>query len=173
MTPDAFRVARSPTRAGPGAASRRAALLATLVATALAAAAAHADDAAIAAALGARIVGDGIPEPLAAEPGDPVRGRALLLAREPANCVLCHALPDRGVGFAGDVGPSFGGIGARLSAPQIRLRVADNLRLNPASSMPSYFKVDGLDRVAPRYRGRTILSAREIEDIVAYLATLR
>ena len=120
-----------------------------------------------------RVVGDGIAEPLAAGPGDAARGRALIVARDSANCVLCHALPEGAVRFAGDVGPSLAGIGARFTAPQLRLRVADNLRLNPTTIMPSYYKVDGLERVAPAYRGKPILSATEIEDVVAYLATLR
>ena len=72
-------------------------------------------------------------------PGDAARGRALLVARESANCVLCHAVPDPAVRFAGNVGPSLAGVGARLTAAQLRLRVADNLRVNPASVMPSYY----------------------------------
>ena len=120
-----------------------------------------------------RIVADGIPEPLAATTGDAARGRALILARDAANCVLCHAVPDPAVRFAGDVGPTLTGIGARLSVSQLRLRVADNLRVNPASAMPSYYKVAGLARVATQYAGKPILTAAEVEDVVAYLATLR
>lgn len=122
---------------------------------------------------GLRIVGDGVPEPLAREPGDAARGRALLVARESANCVLCHAVPDPAMRFAGNVGPSLAGVGARLNASQLRLRIADNLRLKPDTGMPSYYKLDGLDRVAPQYRGKTILSAGEIEDVIAYLGTLQ
>lgn len=119
------------------------------------------------------IVADGIPEPLAATDGDAARGRALIVARDSANCVLCHAVSDPAVRFAGDVGPSLAGIGTRLSAAQLRLRVADNLRVNPASVMPSYYKVAGLARVAAQYTGKPILTAAEVEDVVAYLATLR
>ena len=108
-----------------------------------------------------------------AGPADGARGRALIVARDAANCVLCHAVPDSAVRFAGDVGPSLQGVGARLNPAQLRLRVADNLRLNAATIMPSYYKVDGLERVAAAYRGKPILSATEIEDVVAYLATLR
>jgi len=120
-----------------------------------------------------RVVADGIPEPLAAAPGDAARGRALLIARDSANCVLCHVIPDAAVRFAGDLGPSLAGVGARLTASELRLRVADNLRVNPATIMPSYFRIDGLDRVPTAYRGKPILSATEIEDVVAYLVTLR
>src|SRR5438309_10364938 len=94
-----------------------------------------------------RVVGDGIPEPIGAAQGDAERGRALILARDAANCVLCHALPDPGVRFAGTLGPSLDGVARRFSIAQLRLRVADNLRLNPATIMPSYYRVDGLDRV--------------------------
>jgi L-cysteine S-thiosulfotransferase len=173
MTAGAASVNRCRRRMGVRVAFGRATVLAVVFVTSWVAGFAHADNPATAAALASRIIGDGIPEPLAAESGDPVRGRALIVARESANCVLCHPLPDRAVSFAGDLGPSLAGVGARLSAPQIRLRVADNMRLNPVTIMPSYFKVDGLDRVASQYRGKPILNAREIEDVVAYLATLR
>ncbi|MEO5702240.1 MAG: sulfur oxidation c-type cytochrome SoxX [Casimicrobiaceae bacterium] len=118
------------------------------------------------------VVGDAIPAPLAPL-GDAARGRALLVAREGANCILCHAIPDPALRFAGDVGPSLAGIGNRLSVGALRLRVVDNSRLNPLSIMPSYYRTDDLDRVAPAYRGKTILSAQEVEDVVAYLSTLR
>lgn len=119
------------------------------------------------------VEGDGIPQPLIAGAGDAKRGRALIVARESANCVLCHAVPDPDVRFPGNVGPSLAGVGARLSVPQLRLRVADPLRVNPASAMPSYYKTSDLDRVADRYAGKPVLTAAEVEDIVAYLATLR
>jgi L-cysteine S-thiosulfotransferase len=120
-----------------------------------------------------RVVGDGIPEPLVATTGDAARGRTLIVARESANCVLCHAVQDTAVRFSGDVGPSLAGVGARLSIPQLRLRVSDNLRVNPATIMPSYFRIDGFDRVASQYVGKPILSAQEVEDVVAYLAGMR
>jgi sulfur-oxidizing protein SoxX len=116
---------------------------------------------------------DGIPDPLAATAGDATRGRALVVAHESANCVLCHAVPDSGVRFAGDVGPSLAGIGARMNKPQLRLRVADYRRVLPATVMPSYYSIEGLAGVAPPYRGKPILTALEVEDIVAYLATLK
>jgi sulfur-oxidizing protein SoxX len=123
-------------------------------------------------AAGLRVTGDTAPDRIAAA-GDPARGRALVVARDSANCVLCHAVPDPAVRFAGNVGPSLAGVGTRLSEGQIRLRVADNLLVNPASVMPSYYKVDGLDRVAGTYAGRPILTAQEVEDVVAWLVTLK
>ena len=126
-----------------------------------------------AAGPGYEIVGDGIPAPLAPEAGDPMRGRALVIARDNANCVLCHAVPDPAIRFAGDVGPSLAGVGRKLTVPQLRLRVADELRVNRATVMPSYYKTAGLVQVAAPYVDKPILSAREVEDIVAWLATLQ
>lgn len=120
-----------------------------------------------------RIVGDGIPEPLSGEKGDAVRGRALIVARDPANCVLCHAVPESAVRFSGDLGPPLAAVGARLTTAQLRLRVVDNQRLNPATIMPSYYRVDSLERVAASYRGKPVLTAQQIEDVVTYLGTLR
>lgn len=120
-----------------------------------------------------KIVGDGIPEPVATSSGDPARGRSLMLARDPANCLLCHSIPDAAARFAGDLGPPLSGVGARLTTPQLRLRVADIIRLNPATIMPSYYRVDGFSLVASAYRGKPILTSAEVEDVVAYLATLR
>jgi len=113
----------------------------------------------------------GIPAPLDGRSGDASRGRALVEARDPANCVLCHAIP--GAAVAGNLGPPLAGVGGRLDRAQLRLRVADERRVMPETIMPSYFRIDGLNDVAPAYRGRTILDAQAVEDIVAYLATLQ
>jgi len=123
-------------------------------------------------AIALAVVGDAVPAPLAAA-GDAARGRALIVARQAANCAVCHVVPDPDVRFGGTLGPSLAGVGARLAPAQLRLRVADNLRVNPATLMPSYYKDDGFDRVAAPYAGKTILTAQEVEDVVAYLGTLR
>jgi len=121
--------------------------------------------------LPAQVRADGVAQPLTATPGDAAHGRALLLARENANCILCHAIPE--ARFSGDLGPALTGVGARLSAAQLRLRVADNARVHPSTIMPSYFRSEGLTGVAAQYRGKTVLSAQEVEDVVAYLQTLQ
>jgi len=122
---------------------------------------------------GVVVVGDAIPQPLTDEPADAARGKALLVLREAANCVLCHAVPAPEVRFHGDVGPTLAGAGKRFTAPQLRLRIVDMQRVNPATIMPSYYRTQGLDRVAAQYRGKPILGAREVEDLVAYIATLQ
>jgi sulfur-oxidizing protein SoxX len=119
------------------------------------------------------VVGDTIPSPLGAAKGDAVRGRALIVERDAANCVLCHAVTDSAVRYSGNVGPSLDGVASRLTVAQLRLRIADNLRVNPTSTMPGYYRTEGLDRVATMYRGKPILDAGQVEDIVAYLATLK
>jgi sulfur-oxidizing protein SoxX len=90
-----------------------------------------------------------------------------------STCILCHSGPFPEERFQGDLAPNLAGSGSRWSQGQLRLRLVSASRLNPATIMPSYYRVDGLDRVAPAWRGKPILSAEQIEDIVAYLATLR
>jgi sulfur-oxidizing protein SoxX len=117
---------------------------------------------------------DGIPSPLpGATEGNAQRGRAIVADRQVGLCLLCHAAPIPEERFQGDLAPDLAGAGARWTVPQLRLRIADSSRLNPATIMPSYFRTDGLSRVAPNYAGKTILSAQQIEDVVAYLAMLK
>ena len=103
--------------------------------------------------------------------GDAVRGREVFVSREGGHCVLCHRVP--GVAVAGDVGPALDGIGARLSPGEIRYRIADITRVNPDAVMPAFHRTEGLSRVAPAYAGRPVLDARQVEDVVAYLGSLR
>jgi len=119
------------------------------------------------------IEGDAIARSLTGKPGDAARGRAVALSRERGNCAICHVIPAPDEQLHGNVGPSLRGIADRLSEGQIRLRVADERRVNAKSIMPSYYRVDGLKRVAAAYAGKPALTAEEIEDIVAFLATLR
>jgi sulfur-oxidizing protein SoxX len=118
------------------------------------------------------VVGDAIPDSLTNARGDAARGRALVIDRS-STCILCHNGPFAEVKFQGDLAPSLAGSGSRWSEGQLRLRLVDASRLNAATIMPSYYRVDGLNRVGPAWRGKPILSAEQIEDIVAYLTTLR
>jgi sulfur-oxidizing protein SoxX len=118
------------------------------------------------------ISGDAITESLTGKAGEPVRGRALVVERA-STCILCHSGPFPEEKFQGDLAPNLTGSGKRWSEGQLRLRLVNASRLNPATIMPSYYRVDGLERVGPAWRGKPILSAEQIEDIVAYLATLR
>ena len=118
------------------------------------------------------VVGDAIPASLTGAAGDAKRGRALVVNRT-STCILCHSGPFPEEKFQGDVAPDLSGSGSRWSEGQLRLRIVDASRLNPATIMPSYYRIDGLVRVGTAWRGKPILSAEQIEDIVAYLVTLR
>jgi sulfur-oxidizing protein SoxX len=118
------------------------------------------------------VVGDAIPQSLTGRPGDPARGRAIVIKRE-TTCLLCHSGPFPEERFQGDLATDLRGAGSRWTPAELRLRLVDASRLNPATIMPSFYRVDGLNRVAPALRGKPILTAEQVEDVVAYLATLR
>lgn len=118
------------------------------------------------------IVGDAIPESLTGTPGDSERGRTIVADRTRGLCLLCHAGPFPEERFQGNLAPDLTGVGGRLSAGQLRLRLVDGRVLNPETIMPSYYTLAGLARVGRAWQGRPILSATEIEDVVAFLATL-
>jgi sulfur-oxidizing protein SoxX len=118
-----------------------------------------------------RVEHGAIAAPLAG-PGDPARGKAVVSSRD-SNCILCHALPESDGRAMGNLGPPLAGTGARLTEGQLRLRIVDSMRLNPDTIMPSYYRVEGLAGVAERYRGKPVLTAQQVEDVVAYLLTLR
>jgi sulfur-oxidizing protein SoxX len=119
-----------------------------------------------------QVAGDAIPKSLTGAPGDPARGRAIVVKRE-STCLLCHSGPFPEERLQGNLATDLRGAGTRWSVGQLRLRMVDATRLNPATIMPAFYRVDGLDRVAPAWRGKPILTAEQIEDVVAYLATLR
>jgi sulfur-oxidizing protein SoxX len=118
------------------------------------------------------VTGDAILESLTGAHGDGTRGRKLIVERT-NTCILCHSGPFPEERFQGDLAPNLAGAGSRWTVGQLRLRLVDASRLNPETIMPSYYRLDGLDHVAQAWRGKPILSAEQIEDIVAYLATLR
>jgi L-cysteine S-thiosulfotransferase len=118
------------------------------------------------------VVGDAVPESLTGTKGEAARGRALIVERS-STCILCHSGPFPEQAFQGDLAPNLSGSGSRWSEGQLRLRLVDASRLNAATIMPSYYRVDGLARVGVSWRGKSALSAEQIEDIVAYLVTLR
>ncbi len=118
------------------------------------------------------IVGDGIPVSLTGTAGDAARGRALVLERT-TTCILCHSGPFPETRFQGDLAPDLTGAGNRWTPSQLRLRLVDAARFNPTTIMPSYYRVDGLVRVGRNWTEKPILTSAQIEDIVAFLATLK
>ena len=118
------------------------------------------------------IEGDAIPAPLGGETGDADRGRRVFTEREQGHCVLCHAVDGLEADFQGNVGPPLSGLGERLTPGQIRLRIADAQRIWPETVMPSYYRTGSLNQVGEAWAGEPALSARQIEDLVAWLSSL-
>jgi L-cysteine S-thiosulfotransferase len=116
---------------------------------------------------------EAISESLTGAKGDPVRGRAIVANRQIGLCLLCHSGPFPEERFQGNLAPSLMGAGKRWSEGQLRLRIVDSGRINPATIMPAYYRTEGLVRVAPAWRSKSILSAEQIEDVVAFLITLK
>jgi sulfur-oxidizing protein SoxX len=120
------------------------------------------------------VVGDAIPAPLGKLEGDAARGLTVIRDRRVGNCLICHKLTSLAdEPFQGEIGPPLDGVGSRLSAGQIRLRLVDSARVSPQTIMPPYYRVSGLVNVAPEYQGKPALDAQQIEDIVVYLAGLK
>jgi len=116
---------------------------------------------------------DSLPDSLTGAKGDPARGRAIVANRQVGLCLLCHSGPFPEERFQGELAPDLRGAGTRWTEGQLRLRIADSSRINAATIMPAYHRTEGLTRVAPAFRGKPILSAEQIEDVVAYLMTLK
>ena len=116
---------------------------------------------------------DAMPESLTGATGDPARGRAIVANRQVGLCLLCHSGPFPEERFQGNLAPDLKGAGTRWSEGQMRLRIVDSGRINAATIMPAYHRTEGLVRVAPAWRGKTVLSAEQIEDVVAFLMTLK
>lgn len=114
-----------------------------------------------------------IVESLSGVPGDALRGREIVLSRQSGLCILCHSGPFPDERFQGNLAPDLAASAAGLSEAQLRARIVDASRFNPDTIMPSYFKKDGLTRVAPQFADKTLLTAQEIEDVVAFLVSLK
>ena len=119
------------------------------------------------------ISGDAIETPLSGVRGDAERGRAIVANRQVGLCLLCHTGPFPEERFQGSIAPSLAGVGARLNEGQIRLRIVDASRVNSDTVMPPYYRSVGLNRVSANFRDKPILSAQQIEDVVAFLTKLR
>jgi sulfur-oxidizing protein SoxX len=119
------------------------------------------------------IVGDSIPDSLTGQAGDATRGRSVVANRSLGMCLLCHSAPLPEEPFQGNLASNLAGAGSRWSAGQLRLRIVDPSRLEARTIMPSYYRIDHLQRVAKNFADRPILTAQQVEDVVAYLATLK
>ena len=116
---------------------------------------------------------DSIPTSLTGAAGDPARGRAIVASRQVGLCLLCHSGPFPEERFQGTLAPDLAGAGTRWSDAQLRLRIADSSRLNPDTVMPAYYRTTGLARVSSAWQGKPALTAQQVEDVVAFLQTLK
>ena len=105
--------------------------------------------------------------------GDATRGAAIVASRSQGLCGLCHALPGQPDHLQGTIAPPLHGVGARHDAADLRAHLLTPERFNPDSVMPAYGRSEGLTRIAPAQRGKPLLDAQQIDDVVAYLASLR
>ncbi|SMY08912.1 sulfur oxidation c-type cytochrome SoxX [Flavimaricola marinus] len=116
---------------------------------------------------------------LSGQPGDPVSGLAVMETKGSGNCVACHQISTSEAAFQGNVGPPLDGVGGRWSTEELRGIVANAKMVFPDSVMPSFYRVDGYTRPGDAFTGKAaageldpLLTAQQIEDVVAYLATL-
>lgn len=117
---------------------------------------------------------------LSGQPGDPVAGEAIMVARGKGNCIACHqvtALDE--FPFHGEVGPSLDGIGEYRTAAELRGIVANAKMTFEGTIMPAFYRTSGFIRPGNGFTGKAaegelapLLTAQEIEDVVAYLQTL-
>jgi len=119
------------------------------------------------------VQGDRIEAPLARLHGDAARGRAIVASRSVGLCLLCHPAPIAEERFQGNLAPDLAGAGARYTAAQLRLRIVDPRRVNPSTFMPAFHSTTNLSRVGHAWQGKPVLSAQQVEDVVAYLSGLK
>jgi L-cysteine S-thiosulfotransferase len=120
-----------------------------------------------------QIDGDSIPLPLADAIADAAHGESLFVSRDGGHCVLCHQVAGLDAEFQGNVGPALTEIGSRFSSGQLRLRVVDYEQVRPGVLMPSYYRTHDLYQVSKAHEDKPILSAEDVEDLVAYLSSLK
>lgn len=117
--------------------------------------------------------GDAIPNSLSGQAGDPTRGKSIVVSRQTGLCILCHSVPFTEERFQGNLAPDLRISVGNLNAAQLRARLVDASRFQPNTIMPSYYRIDHLQRVAPLFVGKTVLSGQDIEDVIAYLLTIK
>ena len=108
-----------------------------------------------------------------AQAADVANGRRIVEDRATSACLLCHSGPFPAPHLQGNIGPRLDGVGDRLTQEEIRQRIVDPARFNPDTVMPAYGKTEGLNRVGSAWLNRPILTPGQIEDVVAFLSTLR
>jgi sulfur-oxidizing protein SoxX len=118
------------------------------------------------------VVDNTIPASLTGKAGDPVAGKELAVQRKKGNCLACHVMPIPEEQFHGEVGPDLSNVGSNYTEAELRMRLVDPKVLNPDTIMPAFLK-PGTHDVLKKFKGKTIIKAQDIEDIIAYLMTLK
>ncbi len=119
------------------------------------------------------IIGDGIPKSLTGKPGDAAKGRKIAYNRKQGNCLACHKMPIPEQQFHGEIAPDLQGVAGRVSEAEMRLRIVNPKVINPATFMPAFYRNAGFTRVLKKFKGKSILSAEQVEDLIAYMMTLK
>jgi len=120
------------------------------------------------------VVDNGVAKSLTGKPGDPEKGVKTFTNRRLGNCLACHqvtALASQP--FHGEIGPSLDGVADRYTEAQLRMQVINAKVINPDTIMPAFYRTDGFHRVLDKFKDKPILTAEEVEDVVAYLKTLK
>ena len=121
-----------------------------------------------------KVVNGTIPKSLTGKSGNAAKGEKLTINRKKGNCLACHAISALAKQpFHGNVGPPLNGVGNRLTAAEIRMRIVNPKAVNPNTIMPAFYKSDGFHRLQKKWKGKTIIGAQDVEDIVAYMLTLK
>lgn len=106
--------------------------------------------------------------------GDPAKGRDVAMNRKLGNCLACHMNEDMAdQSFHGEVGPPLDGAADRWTEAQLRGIVTNSKMMFEDTIMPSFYRVAGFNRTLDKFEGKTILDAQQVEDVVAYLLTLK
>ena len=120
-----------------------------------------------------QIVDDGIPKSLTGTAGNAQAGRKVAYNRKTGNCLACHKAPIPEQQFHGEIGPDLKGVASRYSEAELRLRIVDSKKTNSDTIMPAFYRDTGFTRLQKKWVVKSILKAQEVEDLLAYLMTLK
>ena len=122
-----------------------------------------------------KIVDGKVEQSLTAKSGDPAAGKKWFVGRKLGNCLACHVNKDTSnEQFHGEVGPEMNGVGDRYDAAELRAIIINSKAVfGEQTLMPAFYRTTGFNRVNKKFAGKTILNAQQVEDVVAYLLTLK
>ncbi len=127
-----------------------------------------------------------INESLTGKPGDPKKGLEWIVNRKLGNCIACHKVEailklvkpgdlksQAKYGFHGEVGPELDGVASRYTEGELRMLIVDPKKVFPDTIMPAFHKDGPFVRIKENCKGKVMLSPSRVEDVVAYLKTLK